>query len=126
MIFSAVLSAVALAATLATATPTPAALAPLATSTAKLNQVAKSKGKVYFGSATDNPELTNTAYVGILSDNTLFGQITAANSMKWVSDYACSICLWHLVTVHLGEYRTFSRSFHFPRRRYHCSSREAQ
>ena len=85
MIFSALLSAVALAATLATATPTPAALAPLATSTAKLNQVAKSKGKVYFGSATDNPELTNTAYVGILSDNTLFGQITAANSMKWVS-----------------------------------------
>ena len=85
MIFSALFSAVALAATLATATPTPAALAPLATSTAKLNQVAKSKGKVYFGSATDNPELTNTAYVGILSDNTLFGQITAANSMKWVS-----------------------------------------
>ena len=85
MIFSALFSAVALAATLAAATPTPAALAPLATSTAKLNQVAKSKGKVYFGSATDNPELTNTAYVGILSDNTLFGQITAANSMKWVS-----------------------------------------
>ena len=108
MIFSALLSAVALAATLATATPTPAALAPLATSTAKLNQVAKSKGKVYFGSATDNPELTNTAYVGILSDNTLFGQITAANSMKWVS---CTFTLLpqspELYFVS-GCYRTFT------------------
>ena len=58
--------------------------APEATSTAKLNQVAKSRGKLYLGSATDNPELTNTAYVNMLSDNTMFGQLTAANSMKWV------------------------------------------
>lgn len=38
---------------------------------------------MYFGSATDNPELTDTAYVATLSDNTLFGQITVGNSMKW-------------------------------------------
>ncbi|KAI0037194.1 endo-1,4-beta xylanase [Vararia minispora EC-137] len=43
----------------------------------------KSLGKLYFGTATDNPELTDTAYVAILSQNTMFGQITAANSMKW-------------------------------------------
>ncbi|KAI0091083.1 endo-1,4-B-xylanase A [Irpex rosettiformis] len=53
------------------------------TSTAKLNTLAKAKGKLYFGSATDNPELTNTAYVAILSDSTTFGQITPGNSMKW-------------------------------------------
>ena len=55
-----------------------------ATSQAKLNQVAQSKGKVYLGSATDNPELTDTAYVAILSDNAMFGQITPGNAMKWV------------------------------------------
>lgn len=40
---------------------------------------------MYFGTATDNPELTNTAYTAILDDNTMFGQLTPANSMKWVS-----------------------------------------
>ncbi|KAI0034221.1 beta-1,4-endoxylanase [Vararia minispora EC-137] len=56
---------------------------PTASSTAKLHSLAKTAGKLYFGSATDNPELTDTAYVGILSDNTMFGQITPGNSMKW-------------------------------------------
>ncbi|KAI0322737.1 endo-1,4-beta-xylanase A precursor [Amylostereum chailletii] len=56
---------------------------PTGTSTVKLQTVAKSAGKTYFGSATDNPELTDTAYVAILSDNTMFGQITPGNSMKW-------------------------------------------
>ncbi|KAI0696912.1 endo-beta-1,4-glucanase [Cytidiella melzeri] len=59
------------------------ASAPQSTSTAKLHTLAKSKGKLYFGTATDNPELTTTAYTAILDDNTMFGQITAANSMKW-------------------------------------------
>lgn len=36
------------------------------------------------GLSTDNPELTDTAYVAILSDNTEFGQLTPGNSMKWV------------------------------------------
>ena len=43
------------------------------------------KGKVYFGTATDNSELSDAPYVAILNDKTLFGQITPANSMKWVS-----------------------------------------
>lgn len=59
------------------------ATTPVSTSSAKLHSVAKSKGKLYFGSATDNPELTTAAYTAILDDNTMFGQITAANSMKW-------------------------------------------
>nr|BAO79522.1 endo-1,4-beta-xylanase [Irpex lacteus] len=53
------------------------------TSTAELNTLATAKGKLYFGSATDNPELSDTAYVAILSDVTTFGQITPGNSMKW-------------------------------------------
>lgn len=50
----------------------------------QLNFVAKSHGKLYFGTATDNPELNDTAYTAILDDNRMFGQITPANSMKWV------------------------------------------
>ncbi|EJD00077.1 endo-1,4-beta xylanase [Fomitiporia mediterranea MF3/22] len=50
---------------------------------AQLNDVAKGAGKLYLGSATDNPELTDTAYVAILSNNSEFGQITPGNSMKW-------------------------------------------
>ncbi|KAJ7658421.1 endo-1,4-beta-xylanase C precursor [Mycena rosella] len=67
-----------------TTTATTVASLPTGTSTAKTNTVAKTLGgKLYFGSATDNPELTDTAYVATLSDNTLFGQITPGNSMKW-------------------------------------------
>ncbi|THH32244.1 hypothetical protein EUX98_g1959 [Antrodiella citrinella] len=66
-----------------TSTPTaPSGGAPPSSATA-LNTIAKSKGKLYFGSATDNPELTDTAYTTILDDNTMFGQITPGNSMKW-------------------------------------------
>ncbi|KAI0076023.1 endo-beta-1,4-glucanase [Panus rudis PR-1116 ss-1] len=49
----------------------------------ELHALAKQHGKLYFGTATDNPELTDQPYVAILSDNNMFGQITAANSMKW-------------------------------------------
>lgn len=49
-----------------------------------LNTAAQAAGKKYFGSATDNPELTNTSYVDILIDRREFGQITPGNSMKWV------------------------------------------
>ncbi|KAJ7124377.1 endo-1,4-beta-xylanase A precursor [Mycena epipterygia] len=67
-----------------TTTATSAAPLPTGTSTVKTNTVAKSLGgKLYFGSATDNPELNDTTYVATLSDNTLFGQITPGNSMKW-------------------------------------------
>ncbi|KAL5536619.1 hypothetical protein ACEPAF_442 [Sanghuangporus sanghuang] len=50
---------------------------------AQLHDVATAAGKLYFGSATDNPELTDTAYVAILSNSSEFGQITPGNSMKW-------------------------------------------
>lgn len=33
---------------------------------ANLNQLAKAAGKLYFGSATDNSELSDSAYVAIL------------------------------------------------------------
>ncbi|EIM84086.1 endo-1,4-beta xylanase [Stereum hirsutum FP-91666 SS1] len=56
---------------------------PGATSTASLNSLAQSIGKAYFGSATDNPEFTDAAYLAILSDNAMFGQITPANAWKW-------------------------------------------
>ncbi|KAJ3553752.1 hypothetical protein NM688_g3450 [Phlebia brevispora] len=69
---------------LAAARPQAATIAPpQSTSTAKLNTLAQSIGKLYFGSATDNPDLTNTSYVAIFDDNTTFGQTTPTNSMKW-------------------------------------------
>jgi endo-1,4-beta-xylanase len=48
-----------------------------------LNSAAKAYGKLYFGSATDKGELTDTEYTTILSDSNEFGQITPGNSMKW-------------------------------------------
>ncbi|KAF8583577.1 glycoside hydrolase family 10 protein [Ramaria rubella] len=48
-----------------------------------LNRVARAAGKLYFGTATDNPELTDTPYVKILNDTREFGQLTPANSLKW-------------------------------------------
>ncbi|KAF8896180.1 endo-1,4-beta-xylanase C precursor [Infundibulicybe gibba] len=56
---------------------------PTGTSTAGLHLAAVAAGKKYFGSATDNPELTDTAYVAGLSNTKDFGQITPGNSMKW-------------------------------------------
>ncbi|KAJ8521912.1 hypothetical protein ONZ45_g1484 [Pleurotus djamor] len=66
-------------------TPTSASStpAPSATSSAGLHTVALSKGKLYLGSATDNPELSDAPYKALLSDTTEFGQITPGNSMKW-------------------------------------------
>ncbi len=45
-----------------------------------LDSLAKAKGR-YFGSATDNPELSDSAYTSILGSE--FGSITPGNSMKW-------------------------------------------
>lgn len=63
-----------------------ACIATLPIVSAQLNHLAKAAGKLYFGTATDNPELsgnaTNAKYVSILSDTSEFGQITPANSMK--------------------------------------------
>lgn len=46
-----------------------------------LQSLAATGGR-YFGSATDNPELTDTAYTAILGGGE-FGQTTPGNSMKW-------------------------------------------
>jgi endo-1,4-beta-xylanase len=46
-----------------------------------LAAAAEAKGR-YFGSATDNPELTDTPYVNILTGGE-FDQMTPGNSMKW-------------------------------------------
>jgi len=48
-----------------------------------LNTAAKAFGKLYFGSATDNGELTDAEYTALLSDTNEFGQITPGNAMKW-------------------------------------------
>jgi endo-1,4-beta-xylanase len=45
-----------------------------------LGALAAARGR-YFGSATDNPELSDAPYVAILGSE--FGQITPGNSMKW-------------------------------------------
>lgn len=55
-----------------------------ATSTVALNMAARAAGKLYFGSATDNSELADAAYIRILNNTAIFGQFTPENSMKWV------------------------------------------
>ncbi|XHG01684.1 hypothetical protein AWENTII_005052 [Aspergillus wentii] len=50
---------------------------------AGLHTAAVAKGLTYFGTATDNPELTDTAYVTQLNNTGDFGQVTPGNSMKW-------------------------------------------
>ena len=49
---------------------------------AQLNDLAKEAGKKYFGTATDNDELSNTTYFKILTDTREFGQLTPANGQK--------------------------------------------
>lgn len=67
----------------------------------ELHTLAKAKGKLYFGSATDNPELTDAPYVAILSDHNMFGQTTPTNSMKWV----CVLCRFTVyMCIHLVYY----------------------
>jgi endo-1,4-beta-xylanase len=51
--------------------------------TANLHELMKGAGKLYFGSATDNPELPDAAYVALLSDTAQFGSITPGNGQKW-------------------------------------------
>lgn len=58
-------------------------LALAAGANAQLHKLAVAAGKQYFGSATDNSELDDTAYVAILSDADNFGQITPGNGQKW-------------------------------------------
>lgn len=58
------------------------------TSPPYLNELAKKAGKLYLGTATDQPgtgEDTDTTYQTILNDTRIFGQITPANGMKGVN-----------------------------------------
>ncbi|KIK58011.1 glycoside hydrolase family 10 protein [Collybiopsis luxurians FD-317 M1] len=58
--------------------------APAATSTIGTNDAAQAAGKLYFGSATDNPFLNeDPTYKSILSNKSLFGQLSPENAMKW-------------------------------------------
>lgn len=47
-----------------------------------LNDLAKSAGLLYFGTAIDNPSLNNSRYLEIAYDNNEFGQVTPANGQK--------------------------------------------
>ena len=49
---------------------------------AGLHEAAVAKGKLYFGTATDNGELTDSPYFKQLGNTADFGQITPSNSMK--------------------------------------------
>lgn len=60
-----------------------AAASPATRQTTGLNAIAQAAGLTYFGSATDNHEITDADYLAILSDSSEFGQITPGNSMKW-------------------------------------------
>ena len=53
-----------------------------------LHELAVAKGLKYFGTATDNGELTDTTYTAILDDNKEFGQLTPGNGQKWDSTEA--------------------------------------
>ncbi|KAL5627265.1 hypothetical protein BROUX41_003418 [Berkeleyomyces rouxiae] len=48
-----------------------------------LNDLAKSAGKKYFGTATDNSELTDTAFVDMLKNPSMWGALTPGNTQKW-------------------------------------------
>ncbi|RFU25810.1 hypothetical protein B7463_g10530, partial [Scytalidium lignicola] len=60
-----------------------AALLALPIASAQLNHFAKSAGKKYFGTATDNSELDNPDYYKLVHNRREFGQLTPANGMKW-------------------------------------------
>jgi endo-1,4-beta-xylanase len=50
-----------------------------------LNDLAELAGKLWFGTAADIPgtaETSDTAYMNILKDTNIFGEITPANMMK--------------------------------------------
>ncbi|GJC87647.1 endo-1,4-beta-xylanase 1 [Colletotrichum liriopes] len=52
-------------------------------SAAGLHELAVKAGKKYFGTATDNGELSDAAYTAITKDASNFGQVTPGNGQKW-------------------------------------------
>ena len=67
---------------------TVALLAGVDHASAQLNSLARAAGLLYFGTAVDNPGLTNAAYMRMASNVSEFGQITPANGQKWESTEA--------------------------------------
>ena len=68
-----------------------------------LNAAACSAGKLYFGTATNNYQLNDTAYLAVLDDLAMFGQLTPAKTMKWVrtSWFPISLLNFHLHVLEL-------------------------
>ena len=60
------------------------------------NIAAHEASKLYFGTATNNYELNDTAYFALLDDLAMFGQLTPAKAMKWVRIIQCAGSLIHL------------------------------
>ena len=82
-----------------TASVSASAALPTATGTdTPLHAAATAAGKLYFGTATDNGELSDAPYKAILSNTTLFGQITPSNSMKWVRRLSFINCVSRILT----------------------------
>ena len=59
-----------------------AAIAAIPLASAQLNKLAQQAGKLYFGTALDNPSLNDSRYMSILNDTREFGQLTPANGQK--------------------------------------------
>ncbi|GLW64097.1 beta-xylanase [Actinomadura rubrobrunea] len=74
--------ALAVAAGLLAAAAAALPVSPASAAEPTLGELAAAKGR-YFGSATDNPELSDAPYVSILSSE--FTSITPGNAMKWES-----------------------------------------
>ena len=60
-----------------------ALLSAVSPATCQLNKWAKAAGLKYFGTAVDNPSLSNQAYMLIARDSDEFGSVTPANGQKW-------------------------------------------
>jgi endo-1,4-beta-xylanase len=72
---------IAVVATVVTGVALPAVVMTTANAASTLAQLAEATGR-YFGSATDNPELTDTPYVNTLTGGE-FDELVPGNSMKW-------------------------------------------
>ena len=89
---------------------------------AGLDTAAVAIGKLYFGTATDNPELTDTAYVSQLKNTADFGQITPGNSQK-VSLKSHAQSLEALITDNcsiVGCNGAIAKYFHLHQWRHDC------
>lgn len=76
------------------------------TSPPYLHELAVKAGKLYFGTATDQPgtgEDTDITYQTILNDTRIFGQVTPANGMKGVNVQPGNGCNTNNFTFEIGQ-----------------------